>query len=104
MQMVGFRSSSPPTPPSRIAATEKMQFTQGLIGSFKEPQFWVLMLGFGIGTGVFYDLCTLINQFVEPYHYSQTDAGILGSVILFVGLLGALVIGPVSDKTKAYPA
>eukprot|EP00026_Physarum_polycephalum_P004765 Phypoly_transcript_04789.p1 GENE.Phypoly_transcript_04789~~Phypoly_transcript_04789.p1 ORF type:complete len:388 (+),score=46.60 Phypoly_transcript_04789:455-1618(+) len=102
LTLIGFRTSVPPTPPSRTAATEKTKFFNGLRDAARDKSFWVLLIGFGMAVGVFYALCTLLNQFVDPYQYTQKEAGTLGSVILFVGLGGALIAGPVLDRTKSF--
>jgi len=61
-----------------------------------------LLCAFGIGLGVFNALLTLLAQMLGPCGYGSDTAGIAGGVLLGAGLLGAVVMGVLLEKTKAY--
>lgn len=67
-------------------------------------QFWVLMFGVGMGLGLFNAVTTLIGQLVRPAGYTKDDAGNFGALLIGCGLVGAAVVGPIMDKTKAFNA
>ncbi len=68
----------------------------------KNKDYILLFLFFSVGVGFFNTILTLLNQIVEPYGYSNDDAGTFGAVFVFAGLFGAGVFGKVMENTKAY--
>jgi len=111
--------AEPKTPPSRSTAERRaaklaqheasltVPFWQSpLVCELKDlcynRHFWVLLVGVGIGLGLFNAVTTLVEQLVRPSGYSKDDAGTLGAVLIGAGLLAAGVVGPVMDKTQAY--
>jgi MFS family permease len=117
----------PPTPPSRSTAERRAAkeaaralVAQGVSAGVAEPSFWrgplvaelgqlsrnrqffVLLVGVGIGLGLFNAVTTLIEQLVKPAGYSKDDAGNFGALLIGCGLGGAAVVGPLMDKLQAY--
>jgi MFS family permease len=39
---------------------------------------------------------------MEPYGYSETDAGIAGALLIVVGLVAAAITSPILDRTKRF--
>jgi drug/metabolite transporter (DMT)-like permease len=39
---------------------------------------------------------------MEPYGFSDTDAGIAGAILIVVGLVAAAISSPIIDRTKAF--
>jgi len=68
----------------------------------QDREFMKLTLGFGTGLAIFNALMTVIQQVIHPCGYTSDDAGMLGGILIGSGLVGAMVIGPVLDCTKAY--
>ncbi|CAI8033190.1 Uncharacterized protein B0416.5 [Geodia barretti] len=64
--------------------------------------FWVLMVIWGSGAGLFNALLTLLPQIVCPFGYSDTDAGLWGALMIFCGLVGATLAGLLIDFTKLF--
>ena len=115
--------NEPPTPPSRSAMernqakleaegdminqTAQASFWESpLIGELRlllrNKNFWVLMIGIGIGLGMFNAITTLISQLVSPAGYDKDAAGTFGALLIACGLVGAAIVGPIMDKTHAY--
>lgn len=70
----------------------------------RDKQFLLLVFGFGVGLGLGNALLTVIESLVAPCGYSGSQPGILGGLVMGSGLLGAVVISVVLDRTHAYHA
>lgn len=66
------------------------------------PNYLRLLIAFGIGVGLFNALLTLLAQVLSPCGYESTDAGIAGGALLGAGLVAAIIMGLILEKTKAY--
>lgn len=78
----------------------------GLASDFKRMcthvNFMLLACGFSIATGTSWALLTLQAQLVQPCGYPASVAGSSGAALLGVGIVVALALGPVMERTKAY--
>jgi len=97
-----FLPKAPPTPPSALAAAPKLDIREAARTLPRNISFWMVLIPFSIYTAFFNATSTLINQIFYPYGYSETDAGIAGALLIFVGLASAAVVSPVVDRTKKY--
>ena len=111
-----FIRNNPPTPPSRSTAERQLErenrpkgqtFWNGpLVGELKQlwsnKHFLILMVGVGMGLGLFNAVTTLVEQLVKPAGYTKDDAGTFGALLIGFGLIGAGIVGPIMDKTHAY--
>jgi MFS family permease len=52
-----------------------------------------------LGLGVFNGLSTWVEEVVRPRGFSSTDAGNLGALLLLGGLVGAVLLSALSDRT-----
>lgn len=39
---------------------------------------------------------------MEPYGFSETEAGIAGGILIVVGLVASAIVSPIIDRTKKY--
>eukprot|EP00603_Paraphysomonas_imperforata_P000738 CAMPEP_0114424522 /NCGR_PEP_ID=MMETSP0103-20121206/6740_1 /TAXON_ID=37642 ORGANISM="Paraphysomonas imperforata, Strain PA2" /NCGR_SAMPLE_ID=MMETSP0103 /ASSEMBLY_ACC=CAM_ASM_000201 /LENGTH=533 /DNA_ID=CAMNT_0001593283 /DNA_START=129 /DNA_END=1730 /DNA_ORIENTATION=+ len=62
----------------------------------------ILLVAFSTGLGLFNTFLTLIYQIVEPYDYSNDDAGSFGAILIVFGLIGAALAGALLETTHAY--
>jgi len=65
-------------------------------------EFWLVFIPFAVYVGFFNAFSSLLNQILEPYGFSEDDAGIAGAVLIVVGLVAAAVTSPLNDKYKFY--
>ena len=97
-----FVPSKPPTPPSPTRNIKKLDIS-GSIKLLKSNKAFILVLiAFGVYVGFFNAVSSLINQIFEPYGFSETDAGIAGAILIFVGLGTSAIVSPFVDRTKHY--
>ncbi|CAF1253812.1 unnamed protein product [Adineta ricciae] len=100
----------PPTPPSRAQEmalqTSEQNYLQTLKRLLVNRWFLLLLISYGLNTGAFYSISTLLNP-VYMYYFEKTDhaskyAGTIGTLMIVGGIFGSLVGGYVLDKSKAY--
>src|SRR5207342_1275782 len=53
-----------------------------------------------VGMGVFNGISTWVEQIVRPRGFSSADAGNLGALLLLGGVVGAVVLSALSDRTQ----
>ena len=95
-----FFKSRPPTPPSASAVStfRGFQLIQSIRLLSRNLHFMLLLLGFGMIVGVFYCLSTLLGALMDDLHYSETHIGVMGTVLVLAGMLGAIFCGYIADK------
>ncbi len=88
----------PPTPPCPEGMDVRSLMLDGLKHAFKVRDFLLFLAVSFIGMGIFNGLNTWVEPIIRPRHFSPTEAGILGAVLLVGGLLGAVILPSLSDK------
>ncbi|KAL8609948.1 hypothetical protein ACOMHN_046868 [Nucella lapillus] len=112
----------PPCPPSRAQYLAERSMTSSgrsaagfvhslvvyknsLLRFFTNRNFMLLMVAYGLNTGSFYAISTLLNNVVLSHHPGeQTSAGRIGLTIVLAGVLSSLVAGFWLDKTQTFKA
>ncbi len=60
------------------------------------------MIPFTVYVGLFNSISSLINQILQPYSFSENDAGIAGALLIVVGLVASAITSPIIDNTKTF--
>jgi FLVCR family MFS transporter 7 len=97
-----FLPARPPTPASASASTPKQDILPSLRHLLKLPEFYMVGVPFFFYVGLFNSLSSLINQFLQPYSFTETQAGIAGALLIVVGLVASAITSPIIDRTKSY--
>ncbi|RDL39460.1 uncharacterized protein BP5553_03800 [Venustampulla echinocandica] len=97
-----FLPAAPPTPSSVSGTTPKQPVAESLKFLFTSPEFYMILIPFWLYVALFNSLSSLINQVLEPYAFSETDAGIAGALLIAVGLVTSAITSPIIDRTKSY--
>ncbi|QGA17684.1 hypothetical protein EYB26_005359 [Talaromyces marneffei] len=92
----------PPTPPCASAEVSKTPFLESVKGIFRIREFWLMFIPFSVYVGFFNSVSALINQILEPFGFSETEAGIAGGVLIIVGLISSAIVSPINDRFKKY--
>lgn len=99
----------PPLPPTLAQALQhsssdgQYSYKLSILRLLKNRSFILLILSYGLNTGAFYSLSTLLNRMVTEYYPGEeVNAGRIGLTITVAGMCGALVTGFWLDKTKTY--
>ena len=98
-----FVKSKPPTPPNAYAEKTKVLMWDGVRKLFKTRDFVFLTASIFIALGAFNALSTLIDGiFDQPAVIAAgpDTAGLIAGVLIFGGILGAIVLAGISDKVK----
>lgn len=90
----------PPTAPCNPDQEERALALDGLKLIFRNRNFNWLMFIFFIGLGVFNSVTTWIENILGPRGFSAEQAGITGGLMIMGGILGALVIPILSDRSR----
>lgn len=102
-----FIPARPPTPPSAGAVPDHLDRTSlrhDLHVLTRSVEFYLICIPFVVYVGFFNAFSSLLNQILEPYGFTETNAGIAGAVLIVVGLVCAAVSSPIIDKYKFYLA
>ncbi|XP_068539268.1 heme transporter FLVCR2 isoform X1 [Anas acuta] len=99
----------PPYPPSQAQALIQLRpaveysYVQSILRLLRNTSFVLLMVTYGLNTGCFYSLSTLLNRMVI-HHYpgEEVNAGRIGLTLVLSGMAGALISGLWLDRTKTY--
>jgi MFS family permease len=89
---------TPPTPPCPAGMEVRALMLDGLKHALKNRYFWLYLLVSFIGMGIFNGINTWVENIIRPRGFSPADAGTVGAVMLGGGLLGAVLIPPLSDR------
>jgi sugar phosphate permease len=89
----------PPTPPMLDEPEDEKMMT-GLRHLFGIKQFFILIVLFFIGLGIFNGIATWIEQILLGRVIDLTQAGIVGAVLIFGGIIGAVIIPELSDRIQ----
>ena len=91
----------PPVPPDDDPATR--EDTPELVGmrhALHVRPFLVFLAVAFVGMGVFNGVSTWVEEIVRPRGFSTADAGNLGALLLLGGVVGAVVLAALSDRTQ----
>ncbi|CAN8004154.1 unnamed protein product, partial [Ixodes pacificus] len=84
-------------------STNEVGFVQGLCRLLAIAEFSFLLLSYGIITGTFYALSTLLNPVVLDYFPGEKNfAGWIGLVLIVSGLVGSWMCAVLLDKTGKF--
>ncbi|KAK7907291.1 hypothetical protein WMY93_015903 [Mugilogobius chulae] len=99
----------PLRPPSQAQAVlsdslpEDYSYKQSIYNLFKNKAFLLLLISYGIMTGSFYSVSTLLNQMImDCYEGQELNAGRIGLTLVVAGMVGSILCGLWLDHTKTY--
>jgi len=90
----------PPTPACRPGEEERSLVLDGFRQVLHNRGFVLLMVVFFIGLGVFNGVTTWIEEILRPRGFSITQAGLAGGLMVFGGVVGALILPALSDRAR----
>lgn len=99
----------PPLPPSQAQAVlrdsppAEYSYKSSIWSLFRNIPFVLLLVSYGIMTGAFYSVSTLLNQIILTYYEGQeVNAGRIGLTLVVAGMVGSILCGLWLDYTKTY--
>ena len=97
---VVFAREGPPTPPCAEGEDERALMLDGLRHAFTVPSFVIYLAVSFIGIGIFNGVATWIEAIVRLRGIGPEAAGTLGALMLVAGVVGAVLLPPLSDKLR----
>ncbi|XP_004424954.1 PREDICTED: feline leukemia virus subgroup C receptor-related protein 1 [Ceratotherium simum simum] len=108
LTVIAFKEK-PRYPPSQAQAAiqdsspEKYSYKKSIRNLFKNIPFVLLLITYGIMTGAFYSVSTLLNQMILTYYEGEeVNAGRIGLTLVVAGMVGSILCGLWLDYTKTY--
>lgn len=95
-----FLSLARERPPKPVGPEERSLVLDGLRSMIKNREFILLLVLFFIGLGAFNAITTWIEDILRPRGFSTGQAGFAGGLMVLGGVVGALVIPPLSDRLR----
>jgi cyanate permease len=95
-----FAREHPPTPANPPGQEERSLVFDGLKHMLRMRDFILLMVIFFFGLGVFNSVTTWIEDILRPRGFSILQAGAVGGLMVFAGILGALIMPLLSDHYR----
>ena len=94
-----FARDKPPTPPCAPEDEERSLVYDGLKEALQRRNFIYLLILFFVGLGVFNAVTTWVEDIVRPRGFSVIQAGNIGGLMIFGGILGAIIMPILSDRS-----
>ncbi|XP_001488734.2 choline/ethanolamine transporter FLVCR1 [Equus przewalskii] len=108
LAVIAFKEK-PQYPPSQAQAAiqdsspEEYSYEKSIRNLFKNIPFVLLLITYGIMTGAFYSVSTLLNQMILTYYKGEeVNAGRIGLTLVVAGMVGSILCGLWLDYTKTY--
>ncbi|MHA1772834.1 MAG: MFS transporter [Candidatus Heimdallarchaeota archaeon] len=93
-----FVKDKPPTPANPYSDKSKVLVTKGIRSMFKKRDFILLFVLLFLGLGSFNALSTVLD-IVLGYPPGSETPGLIGGIMIIGGIIGAIVMSTLSDKT-----
>lgn len=88
----------PATPPCPPGQEDRALMLDGLKHALKIREFWLYLAAFFVALGIYNGVSTWVENIIRPRGFTPTDAGTLGALMVAGGVLGAVVLPPISDR------
>jgi len=95
-----FAKGQPATPPCPAGDDVRALMFDGLKQMLRQRDFILLLAVFFIGLGMFNGISTWIENIVRPRGFSISQAGLLGGLMLIGGIVGAVIMPILSDRSR----
>ncbi len=95
-----FLVSARERPPAPVGPEERSLVFDGLKSVFRNRGFLLLLLLFFVGLGLFNAVTTWIEDILRPRGFTIDQAGLVGGLMVIGGIVGAIVIPPLSDRLR----
>ncbi|KAI9199775.1 major facilitator superfamily domain-containing protein [Polychytrium aggregatum] len=92
--------------PKQLASVQakdaEVSFKTAFMKCVKLRLFWQLAATMAIGTAVFSNITSYLNQIMSPYGYSADDTGTMGAVLVFSGVIATFMFGYLADRSRRH--
>ena len=96
---VAVARDRPPSPADLDGGTTETATMVGVRQALRVRPFVIFLAVVFVAMGVFNGLSTWVEEIVRPRGFSSVDAGNLGALLLLGGVIGAVVMSALSDRS-----
>lgn len=93
-----FMREKPPTPAGEEDVDVQLRTRTAVKSYFKNGSAIVVFITIFFGMGIFNSVTTCLEQILRSRSFDSETIGIFGGLIFLVGIIGAVVLGAISDK------
>ncbi|KAF9876184.1 hypothetical protein CkaCkLH20_06127 [Colletotrichum karsti] len=97
-----FIPARPPSPVAPSSQTLKLGIRDSFRLISRSLELWLVLVPYAFYVGFFNSISSLLNQMMNPYGFSDEEAGIAGALLIVVGLVASAITSPILDRTKAF--
>ncbi|GKT86229.1 LOW QUALITY PROTEIN: major facilitator superfamily transporter [Colletotrichum tofieldiae] len=97
-----FIPARPPTPVAPSSQTVKLGIRESVGIVSRSLELWLIFIPYAVYVGFFNSISSLLNQMMNPYGFSDEEAGIAGALLIVVGLVASAITSPILDRTKKF--
>ncbi|KAF6830734.1 major facilitator superfamily transporter [Colletotrichum plurivorum] len=97
-----FIPAAPPTPAAPSSRTLKLGIRESVAVVSRSLELWLVLVPYAFYVGFFNSVSSLLNQMMNPYGFSDEEAGIAGALLIVVGLVASAITSPILDRTKSF--
>nr|XP_053646555.1 solute carrier family 49 member 4 homolog isoform X1 [Cherax quadricarinatus] len=94
--------SKPPTPPSVVSSTDRLDFIPGLLSIIKNKQFIILLVAYGVSVGPPVAWMTVLDYSLLPLEFHQDQAMGIGISTVIVSSLSPVIAGRINDLIQGH--
>jgi len=95
-----FMREKPPVPPSARVADQPLGMKEALRHMFRQRDAVMIVILFWFGLGMFNAVTTCIDQIGEAKGLNSAQSGAVMGGMFLAGIVGALIVPPLSDRTR----
>jgi MFS family permease len=95
-----FLKEKPLTPPEKNGEIERISAFKGYGHIVRNKDMRLMIFLFFIGLGIFNAISTCIDQICQAKGLTMEQTGMIGGIMLFAGIFGALILPALSDKFR----
>jgi MFS family permease len=95
---IALSREHPATPPCPPGMEVRSLMLDGLKQIVKSVPFWLFVIIYFIGLGIFNGISTWVENIIRPRGFTPIDAGTLGASMIVGGIVGAVIVPILSDK------
>ena len=94
----------PDIPPSAVAEVryEPLDFKQSIQVMRENSNFFLLIIAYSLPFGSFLAVGALVSSLFDPFGFRPSEVSFICLGLLVFGVVGAVGIGPILDRTKKY--
>jgi len=94
---LAYFPGSPPLPPAPSAMQTKTDFLVGMRQLAGQRSFWVLVMAFGIPSGIYSGWAAFLGPNLQHLNIDQDTAAYMGTCSIVAGVVAGVVVGRIAD-------